>query len=149
MKSFEIAYWVWLVGGLLFVGLEIVVPGAFLMWIGSAAITTGVIAWLFPDMGWQEQTFAFGMLTIAAMFVARKFLGSTHISSDEPTLNQRADSLVGQITFLETAIEKGQGGRAKINDTSWVVIGDDMAAGTKVRIVSFDGMVLRAEKFYE
>jgi len=43
--------WTWVVVGLLVMGLELVVPGAFMIWLGLAAVATGIAAALF-DLGW-------------------------------------------------------------------------------------------------
>ena len=36
--------WLWLIGGVLLLAAEVVAPGFFLIFIGAAAILTGVIA---------------------------------------------------------------------------------------------------------
>src|SRR3546814_8879557 len=41
-------HWMWLSVGVLLAAAEIVAPGFFLIWIGAAAIVTGVVAWLVP-----------------------------------------------------------------------------------------------------
>ena len=41
--------WYWLIAGAILIGLEIVIPGAFLMWIGGGMLITGASILLFPD----------------------------------------------------------------------------------------------------
>ena len=41
-------HWQWLSLGVLLAAAEIIAPGFFLIWIGVAAIVTGVIAWIVP-----------------------------------------------------------------------------------------------------
>ena len=37
------AHWLWFAAGLILAGLEMVVPGVYLMWLAMAALATGVI----------------------------------------------------------------------------------------------------------
>ena len=38
--------WSWVVLGLVLMGLELVAPGAFLLWLDLAAVLTGILDWL-------------------------------------------------------------------------------------------------------
>ena len=44
--------WSWIILGLVLMGLELVAPGAFLVWLGLAAVLTGLIDWAF-GLSWQ------------------------------------------------------------------------------------------------
>lgn len=142
--SFEILYWHWLSLGLVFIMFEMLAPGASMLWMGAAAIINGVITWLFPTMEWQWQVICFGLLGVTAVVGSRRWLRRSFHDGD-PTLNRRSARLVGRVTVLETAIENGQG-RARIDDSSWVVVGPDMPAGSKVRIIAADGATLQVEQ---
>ena len=61
--------------------------------------------------------------------------------TDQPLLNRRAAQFVGRVFPLESAIVDGHG-RLKIGDAFWTVSGPDLPAGTRVRVVASDGMVL-------
>lgn len=37
---------IWLLGGLVLLGAELLLPGIFLIWVGLAALGTGVLVWL-------------------------------------------------------------------------------------------------------
>lgn len=136
-------HWIWLSIGILLAAAEIVAPGFFLIWIGAAAIATGVIAWIVP-LGVPLQLGIFGILSFAALYGARRWLKANPITSADPHLNQRANRLVGEILTLTRAIEDGRG-RAKVGDGEWPVRGPDAAEGSKVRVVSADGGVLLVE----
>ena len=52
----ELGPWSWWVLGLVLLAAEVVAPGVFLVWIGIAAILTGVVSLLFWEAGfwiWQ------------------------------------------------------------------------------------------------
>ena len=61
----ELGPWTWWIAGLVFLGLEILVPGVFLLWIGLAAIVVGALSFLFwgTDVwSWQLQLLLFAVL---------------------------------------------------------------------------------------
>ncbi len=57
-------------GGVLLVA-EILLPGAFLLWLGLAALATGALAWLVV-MGWQIQVLAFAALAVICVLIGRR-----------------------------------------------------------------------------
>jgi membrane protein implicated in regulation of membrane protease activity len=136
-------HWAWLTIGVLLCAAEIVAPGFFLVWLGVAAIATGVLAFLLP-VGVPMQLGIFAVLAFIALYGARRWLKANPIESTDPLLNQRGGRLVGEVLTLVTAIENGRG-RAKVGDGEWPVRGPDTAAGTRVRVVSADGGVLVVE----
>lgn len=139
--------WSWWVLGVVLLILEIIVPGVFLFWIGLAAIVTGLASlalWGTAIWAWQVQLVIFALLSFAAILIGRAVLKRGEGESDEPTLNRRAESLVGRIVTVTEAIENGHG-RAKVGDTTWSVAGPDLPVGAKVRIVSASGNELRVE----
>jgi membrane protein implicated in regulation of membrane protease activity len=136
-------HWAWLTIGVLLCAAEIVAPGFFLVWLGVAAIATGVLTFLLP-VGVPMQLGIFAVLAFIALYGARRWLKANPIESTDPLLNQRGGRLVGEVLTLVTAIENGRG-RAKVGDGEWPVRGPDTAAGTRVRVISADGGVLVVE----
>lgn len=136
-------YWIWLSVGVLLCAAEIVAPGFFLIWLGVAAIATGVVAFILP-VSIAAQLGIFAVLAFIALYSARRWLKNNPITSSDPLLNQRGGRLVGEILTLVTAIEDGRG-RAQVADGQWPVRGPDAAAGTKVRVISADGGTLVVE----
>ena len=43
------AGWAWLIFGLVLLGVELVVPGVFMVWLGGAALLTGLTAYQCAD----------------------------------------------------------------------------------------------------
>src|SRR3546814_15921367 len=114
-------HWIWLSIGILLAAAEIVAPGFFLIWVGAAAIATGVIAWIVP-LGVPLQLGIFGILSFAALYGARRWLKANPIPSADPLLNQRGHRLVGEIFTLTQAIEDGRR-RHRVGDGEWPVRG--------------------------
>lgn len=126
-------YWYWLIGGVLMCAAEAMAPGMFLLWLGVAAIATGLLLTLVGlSLPWQ--LLAFGALAVAAVLVGRRFYGASERESDQPFLNRRAEALVGRTFVLTQPIKAGEG-RLTVNDTQWRLRGPDMPMGAKVRVV--------------
>lgn len=134
--------WNWLIVGLVLVGVEMLAPGVFMLWLGLAALLVGLLSFAIT-WSWQTQMLAFSVFALAAVPIWRR-IGRTHQATDQPFLNRRADALVGRVFTLEKPIVDGSG-VVRIDDTVWRVAGRDAPAGSQVRIVAADGANLRVE----
>ena len=137
------AHWVWLTLGLVLAGLEMLVPGVYLIWLAAAAIVTGVLTLAF-DLSLPMQVVDFVFLSLIAAFSARRFLRDRPIESSDPLLNRRGARMVGETALVVTAIEHGSG-RVRLGDSEWIARGPEVAAGERVRIVGTDGASLLIE----
>jgi hypothetical protein len=134
--------WSWVVAGLVLLALELVVPGGVLVWLGGAALVTGLLA-LFVNIFWPLQFVIFGVLALVAIGLWLRLRGPG-VASDRPFLNQRANRFIGQEAVLDEPIRDGIG-RLALDDTVWRVQGPDLAAGSRVRIIEADGALLKVE----
>lgn len=130
--------WNWFILGAALLAVEILTPGVYLLWLGVAAIITGLLSFLLANAGiwvWQAQVLAFLALSIICVMIGRRvFPTSGSDDTDQPLLNQRERQLVGRTATLEDPIREGRG-RIRLGDTLWRVTGPDLAAGTQVRVV--------------
>ena len=144
----ELGPWNWMALGLVLLGLEIVVPGIFLLWIGIAAIIVGTLTLMIGGAAlwsWQLQIVLFLILSLVSAYIGKKVMAKGDGTSDEPLLNQRAAQLVGRTATLAEPITEGRG-RIKLGDTQWRVSGPDLPVGAKVKVVSTDGSELSVER---
>ena len=137
------AHWVWLTLGLVLAGLEMLVPGVYLIWLAVAAIITGVLTGLF-DLSLPMQVIDFVFLALILAFSAKRFLRDTPIVSSDPLMNRRGARLIGQTALVTAAIEHGSG-RIRVGDGEWIACGPDAAVGERVRITGSDGASLLVE----
>ncbi len=134
----------WLVGGLALCAAETLAPGAFLIWIGAAAVVVGVIEFIFP-LDLTPSLLLFAVLVAVFVVVGRRVYGSLDAGAPPLPLN-RAQALIGKEFYLEDAIERGFG-RIRVGDSLWRVAGEDLPKGAKVRVASVeDGAQVRVEK---
>ena len=141
---FDLGPWAWIAVGVVLVALEVTAPGAFMLWLGIAALITGLVLFIVP-LGWEVAALLFAVLAA----VERRLPAATSPApaappSDEPMLNRRGDALVGRVVVLEEPILQGRG-RVRIDDTVWRIEGLDTPAGDRVRITGVDGALLRVE----
>jgi inner membrane protein len=137
-------YIVWLVAGFILCAAETIAPGAFLIWIGAAALILGSIEFIWP-LEFTAQLFLFAALAIVLVVIGRRVYGSLDRRSTPQPLS-RAHGLIGKEFFLDKPIERGFG-NIRVDDSVWRVTGDDMSAGAKVRVTGVeDGALLRVAK---
>lgn len=139
---FDVAAWA--VFALVLFGLEVLVPGAFMLWIAFAASAVMVVVWLVPGLSFLLQAILFVALGLASIQIYRTWFRRDEPESDQPALNRRTAQLLGQVVPLVSAIERGTG-RVQIADAYWTVSGPDLPAGASVRIVGAEGMTLKVE----
>jgi inner membrane protein len=135
------AAWSWVIAGLVLAGAEILVPGMFLIWLGLAALVTGLAATALP-MPWQGQTLLFAALAVLLVGVATRLQRRGRPS--EADLNRPDRGLIGREGMLEEPIVQGAG-RIRFDDTLWRIAGPDLPAGVRVRVTGIAGTVLRVE----
>ena len=138
--------WMWIMFGIVLCAAELTVPGAFLIWIGFAAIAVGVlnIAIVVPT-AWN--LLIFSVLEIAFALIGRKFYGGAE--KENPNgLNRRAQAMIGRVYLLDQEIGAHAAGRIRVDDSFWRVRGPALPAGAQVKIVAVDedGVTLTVEK---
>lgn len=137
------APWIWLTAGLVLAGLEMLLPGVYLIWLAVAAIITGVLT-LALDLSPPVQFIDFVFLSLIIAFSAKRLLGERPIESTDPLMNRRGARLVGETALVVQAIEHGSG-RVKLGDSEWIARGPNVAAGERVRISGSEGAILLVE----
>ena len=135
----------WAAIALLLFAAEAMAPGAFMLWMGFAATVVFVGVLLIDGVPVLAQVAAFILLSFISIQIYRRWFRRNEPQSDRPHLNQRANTLVGHVAKLDQAIVNGRG-RVQIADAFWVVEGSDLPAGTPVRVVAVDGMVLKVQE---
>lgn len=139
----NLAFWHWLVLGVVLVIIEIFAPGAFFLWLGISAGIVGVVLWLAPGLSWEFQLLIFAILSVASVVIARRYLTAHPLKTDLPNLNLRGQQYVGRTFTLTEPVVNGQG-KIHVDDSTWKITCEDCEAGTKIVINGVDGVVLRA-----
>jgi inner membrane protein len=135
--------WMWLIGGVVLLIAEVIAPGFFLVFIGAAAMATGLFTVLF-DLGAAAQLALFALYAIVAVLVGRRFYANRTADSTDPLLNDRAGRLVGRVVTVVVDVDD-HNGRVRVGDSDWSARGGPAAAGERVRITGIDGNCLTVE----
>ena len=137
------AGWLWLIGGVLLLILEVIAPGFFLVFLGAAAIATGLFTVLF-NLGAAAELALFALYAVIAVLVGRRFYANRTADSTDPLLNDRAGRLVGKVVTVVAAVDD-QSGRVRVGDSEWSARGGPAAVGERVRITGVEGNCLTVE----
>ena len=140
----HLSFWDWLAFGTLLLILEVFGAGGYLLWIGVAAAAVGVLTYLMPGLPWALQFVLFGVLSVLTAVLWWRRQRSAAKPSDQPGLNRRGSELLGRQFILHEAISGGRG-KIKAGDSLWLVTGPDLPAGSPVKVVGQDGVLLKVE----
>lgn len=136
--------WLWLIGGVVLLIAELVAPGFFLIFIGAAAVATGLLGLLFSlPVTLQLAVFA-ALAFLSARVGGRQFYAQRYDYTPDPFLNDRAARLIGKVVVAVQPIDS-HGGRVRVGDSEWSARGTRAAVGERVRIVDIEGNCLKVE----
>lgn len=133
----------WVIAGILLLITEMIAPGAYLMFIGGAALFTGLLGYALP-LPLIAELAIFAASSVASVYVAKRWFEVYPILSSSPLLNSRIAQMVGQTVEVVEPIEGGTG-RVKVGDSVWSASGPDSDAGAKMRITGAEGNCLTVE----
>jgi membrane protein implicated in regulation of membrane protease activity len=136
--------WLWLIGGVLLLIAELIAPGFFLVFIGGAAIATGLVSML-VGIPVAAQLAIFSILAFLSARVGGRYAYSYRYGySSDPLLNDRVRRMLGKVVVVVEPVD-ANGGRVRVGDSVWSARGGPAAAGDRVRIVDVEGNCLKVE----
>src|ERR1700741_4900707 len=135
--------WIWAIAGVLLLIAEIIAPGFFLVFIGAAAIATGLFTLLF-GLGTAPQLALFAIYAVLAVMIGKRWYGEPHDGDQRHQINEPAKRLVEKTVTAVTEIDD-HGGRVKVSDGEWNARGGPPAAGDRLTVASVEGNCLIVE----
>ncbi len=132
---------IWILAGLLLLGAEIFVPAVFLLWIGLAALGTGLMGLALDPPFWVTVVVFIGLLGAGIALALRL----RRLERPRPRVNTPDSGLVGRVGVL---LEPDAAGlRVRLGDSDWAARlpregGGSGHAGTRVRVEGVDGTTL-------
>lgn len=131
---------IWILCGLALLGAEILLPGVFLLWIGLAAIGTGLALMAVP-FSFGATVTIFIVLLAAGIATALKLRGAR---KPQTRLNMPDSGLVGRVGTLIDANPVAP--RVRIGDSDWAARlpreAGEIAVGSRIRVDGVDGNTL-------
>ncbi len=135
--------WIWAIGGLVLLIAEIVAPGFFLVFLGVAAIATGLFTLLF-DLSLAPQLVLFVIYTALAVMIGKRWYAEPDHADQSIRLNNPSERMIGKSVMVVDPVDE-HGGRVRVGDGEWSARGGPAAAGARVRVVAVDGNCLMVE----
>jgi len=145
-----IAYWHWIVFGVVLVLLEIVISTFFILWFGLAAILVGLLLFAVPELALHWQIVAWTVLSAALAAAWFKYLKPLSVDRTKAGLSREA--IVGEVGQVIQAPSEERRGRLRfsvpvLGAEEWTIISrEPVAAGDRVRVVDVAGNALVVEK---
>lgn len=138
------SHWMWWAIAVLLLGIEVLLPTFFILWLGVAGVVVGFIAFFLPELSWQNQVIIFTILAVVITVVGRRVFRPQNLESDRPGLNIRGADMIGRKYTTEQAFKDGQGS-LNIGDSRWMARSEDgepIKKDVRVEIVNVDASVL-------
>ena len=130
----------WLILGIGLIIIELFLWTVFLLWVGSSAITSGVIYFLFPNISGLMQLLIFAVIAIAATSLAKKYYP---VKTVDEQLHNKAKSHIGKECTIES-IENGVT-KVKIGKSLWFAKGSNLSTGQTVKIIDVESSTFIVE----
>ena len=136
-------WWGWIILGVVLFGSELLLIDAafYLIFIGTAAVITGLIVLIDPTISISIQWFAFAILALVAMVLFRKQLYAK-LRGNLPGYKQGLD---GEVIQLPEPLEPGGSCRLDYRGTTWTVKNhgsDTIPDKTNVAIDKVEGLTI-------
>jgi len=136
---------IWLGLALVLGGAELLVPGVFLIFLAIAAAVTAAIGWAVPGLPLGAELAAFGVWSVVAVLIGRRWYREYPLDSEDALLNDRTARMIGQVVRVEAAIVDGHG-RVLVGDGGWPASGPDLPVGARARVTAVRDGVLLVER---
>jgi membrane protein implicated in regulation of membrane protease activity len=140
----HIEFWHWWVLAALLMAVEVFAPTTLFLWTGISAGAVGLVVLVAEDIGWESQVLLFAVLSLVSVVAWRRYARLRPVHSEDPWLNRRAEQYIGRQFTLEEPIVNGEG-TVKVDDTTWKIAGENLEAGSRVKVVGVDGVILKVE----
>src|SRR5512139_2091748 len=136
------AWWIWVLGGLVLLVAEVTTPGGFFaVFFGAGAILVGAL----KALGWEGPAWAewlvFTILSIVSLALFRKpLMRRFNLSS-----GKAVDRLEGETAVVTEDVPPGGVGKAEMRGASWTArtTGDSpLGKGRRCRVERVEGLTL-------
>jgi membrane protein implicated in regulation of membrane protease activity len=134
---------IWFLIGLVFLLLELAVPGLIIFFFGIGAWIVALCL-VFFDMGLTAQLLVFGLTSIVSLLFLRRFLRKKFFKEDESNIGSLDEEFIGKIAVAETNLTSGLPGKVSFKGTQWTAIADsNIKKGAQVKIIDKESITLK------
>lgn len=135
------AFWIWLVLGILLLGLEVFLGTQWLLWAAASAGLVAVLCLTGLPLGFVTQVIVFAALSLAMTVLTRRFLKAPGLSSDP---NDPHGRMLGKQAEILSGFDRVEGGertgRVMVEGVEWPAVLN--AAVGEVKLTKADRVVI-------
>lgn len=136
---------IWFIIGLIFLILELILPGFVIFFFGVGAWITS-LACMIANPGTNTQIIIFSLTSVLALIALRKLLKKKFFDSKEGSSALFDDEFTGSKAVAIIPFGKGIKGKVEFKGTSWPASSDqEIKAGDTVIIISKESINLIVE----
>ena len=141
-------WWHWIVGGIVLVLAELVIPSFFIVWFGLGALLTGLLTLAFG----LSVTAQLGTWTLASLAMVGLWFRVFKQSFVKTRAGTADGEVIGEIGLLVSAVAPFERGKVRfqrpvLGSEEWVCLADAaIAAGERVKVVAVEGSFLKVSK---
>ncbi|GIU74677.1 MAG: hypothetical protein KatS3mg004_1764 [Bryobacteraceae bacterium] len=145
MEELSVAWWAWVVLGLVLLVGEVLTPGGFyIFFFGASAVCVGLLKWLGFTQGFVSEGLLFVGLSVAGVAFLRKPLLEKFPLRARDTPD--TDPLTGETAVALVEIPPGGFGKVELRGSVWSAVNDGdaaIAASARCRVIGVEGLTLR------
>ena len=141
-------WWHWIVGGIVLVLAELVIPSFFIVWFGLGALLTGLLTLAF-DLSLTAQLAIWTLASLAMVGLWFRVFKQSFVKTRVGTAD---GEVIGEIGLLVSAVAPFERGKVRfqrpvLGSEEWVCLADaPIAAGERVKVVAVEGSFLKVSK---
>lgn len=147
----DIAYWHWVVFGVVLVISEIALSTFFILWFGVAAIIVGVILLVWPSLDVNWQIFIWTLLSVILAILWFRYLKPLSVDRTKAGLSREA--VVGEVGIVIQVPHDSRRGVMRFSvpvlgaDEWQIMSSDELSEGDRVQVREVSGNTLIVGKF--
>lgn len=137
---------IWFLVGVVFLLLELALPGLIIFFFGVGAWIVALCLVIF-DMSLTLQLLVFVITSVVSLLLLRRFLQHKFFKQDNSNQLSLEEEFIGKIAIAEADFKAGNAGKVSFKGTNWSALADeDVLKGDKVKIISRDSITLIVKK---
>jgi len=141
-------WWHWIVGGIVLILAELMIPSFFIVWFGLGALLVGLLTLAF-DLPVTAQLATWTLASIAMVVLWFRVFKQSFQKTRIGTADGEA---IGEVGLLVTAVAPFERGKVRfqrpiLGSEEWACMADaTIAAGERVRVLSIEGSFVKVAK---
>jgi membrane protein implicated in regulation of membrane protease activity len=151
MMSPELINWLWLISGILLIGLELFLPGLISAFFGIAAILVAGLRWGGLVSGHMESFVTWVITSVVLLLTVRQLALKWFPAEKSFSLTDEDVEAVGTIVDVVEEVGTAKQGRIRFAGTTWPALSKEgnLMPGTRAKLLYRDNLIWVVEPVSE